>query len=539
LAAAIATEDVDSRDWMTADEPAELLTRVATALEADGTGTTLSEILERDLWLDFIADTGDDVAVSRAVARLMFCAYELPDPDVPGSHLYAPRGELLLFGGDTAYPVATAQEITNRVIVPFNQVLESLPADERPRVLLGIPGNHDWYDGLDGFARMFRRNVGDEAPRGSVIGVSQRMLERYAEWAREFVRGGRIEKPAALTLRNYRAVQGASYFVLPIAPGLHVLAVDRQLRNLDTRQTHFMREWLLAHPDVCPWVMLPDPVFAFGEPSETGTAMIEQLGLDWETRPHLVLSGDVHHYERLRHGAALHVTAGGGGAFLHPATMAGGDRLVPEVEWPNAEQSRALLGDVPWKIMRGGSGFLPHLILAVLFMPAMSMGMRTFARLGVILSAPIAITLITTLIYALIGGMRRRGRAVLGLAFCAGILTALIPVLSSFALTRIMWRAHLTPSVWLVAAFTFVVAVFAGAFVFGAYLALLTRLGFEHTQAFTALDHPGFKHFLRIRVRADGGAVDIWCLGLRDPLAPGAEPELVDFVRFSPRAQTR
>ena len=24
-------------------------------------------------------------------------------------------------------------------------------------MLLGIPGNHDWYDGLDGFARMFRR----------------------------------------------------------------------------------------------------------------------------------------------------------------------------------------------------------------------------------------------------------------------------------------------------------------------------------------------------------------------------------------------
>jgi hypothetical protein len=248
-----------------------------------------------------------------------------------------------------------------------------------------------------------------------------------------------------------------------------------------------------------------------------------------------VLSGDVHHYERLRHGAALHVTAGGGGAFLHPATMAGANRLVPEVEWPNAAQSRALLGEVPWKIMRGGSGFLPHLILAVLFMPAMSMGMRTFARLGVILSAPIAITLITTLIYALIGGMRRRGRAVFGLAFGAGILTALIPVLSSFALTRIMWRAHLTPSVWLVTAFTFLVAVFAGAFVFGAYLALLTRLGLEHTQAFTALDHPGFKHFLRIRVRADGSAVDIWCLGLHDPLAPAAEPELVDFVRFSPR----
>ena len=39
--------------------------------------------------------------------------------------LTAPRGDILFFGGDTAYPVATAQEILNRVIVPWNQVLEA------------------------------------------------------------------------------------------------------------------------------------------------------------------------------------------------------------------------------------------------------------------------------------------------------------------------------------------------------------------------------------------------------------------------------
>ena len=69
------------------------------------------------------------------------------------------------------------------------------------------------------------------------------------------------------------------------------------------------------------------------------------------------------------------------------------------------------------------------------------------------------------------------------------------------------------------AARTFGVAVFYGAFVFGAFLALLTLFGLEETQAFTALDHPGFKHFLRLRVRRDGSAVDFWCLGLTDPLS--------------------
>jgi hypothetical protein len=31
-------------------------------------------------------------------------------------------------------------------------------------VLLGIPGNHDWYDGLDGFGRLFRRSPLEDLP---------------------------------------------------------------------------------------------------------------------------------------------------------------------------------------------------------------------------------------------------------------------------------------------------------------------------------------------------------------------------------------
>ena len=533
LAAAIATEDVDSRDWMTADPPLELSARVAEVLRAQAHAGSLVEALERDLWLDFVADTGDDVAVSRAVARLIFADYELPDPDAEHEILLAPRGEILLFGGDTAYPVATAQEITNRVIVPFNQVLETLPTGP-PRVLLGIPGNHDWYDGLDGFARMFRRNADDEdgVARPSVVGISQRMIERYAEWAKEFVRGGKIEKPKALALNGYQPVQSASYFALPLTSRLHLFAVDRQLRNLDKRQVGFFETWRTRHSDVTPWVMLPDPLFAFGKPSRTGTAMIEALGLDLETKPSFLLSGDVHHYEHLQHGAALHLTAGGGGAFLHPAPLARRARLAPEAEWPTPAQSRALLWQVPWKVMRGSSGFLPHIVLAVLFMPAMDIGVIQFEKVGFILSAPILITVLTTIIYSLIGGVRKGGAVVFGLALGAGLATALIPVFASIAITWLAESAHVSVSVWVIAALTFLVAVFYGAFVFGAFLAVLTFLGLEETQAFTALDHPGFKHFLRLRVRQDGTAVDFWCLGLTDPLAPEQKPELVDAGSF-------
>ncbi len=523
VASAIATEDVDSRDWMTPDPPFALVQRVSDALSAPTSGETLLESLGRDLWIDYVADTGDDSAVSRAVAGLVFAEYELPDPDHEGEHLVAPRGDLLIFGGDTAYPVATAHEITNRVLVPFNQVLESRPSNT-PRVLMGIPGNHDWYDGLDGFGRMFRRHVDvEEEIRPSIVGLSQRMLEHYAEWARQFVRGGQVEKPKALVLSGYTAVQGASYFVLPLTPTLHLCAVDRQLRNLDTRQAHFFTSWLRKNPQACPWVLLPDPVYAFGEPSRTGTAMARALELDFETKPHFVLSGDVHHYRRVHEGQTLHVTAGGGGAFLHPAPMARSERNRVDVQWPGAEQCKALVWQVPWKVALGRSGILPHGVLGALFLPALltETASTTLSPLKIAVMA-----LLSGVVFSMLGGLRNRGRRVLGPAFVAGLFIALIPA-GAFALLSVLGLGF-----WATTLGAWVLATFAGSFVFGAYLATLTRLGIEHTQAFTALDHPGFKHFLRLRVRADAKGVDVWCIGLVDPLREGAEPVLVDRTRF-------
>lgn len=533
VASAIATEDIDSRDWMTPDDPRELADRLVSALGGQPATGSVVEDLGRDLWIDYVADTGDDASVSAAVARLMVAEYELPDPDRPGEYVVAPRGDVLLFGGDTAYPVATAQEITNRVLVPFNRVLEER-ADGRARVLLGIPGNHDWYDGLDGFGRMFRRReTGEAEPRPSVMGVSKRMLEHYGEWARELVRGGKVDKPAALVLAGYTPIQNASYFILPLTSCIHLTAVDRQLKTLDARQRRFHQEWHRLHPEAASWVLLPDPLYHFGVPSRTGTEMIEALRLDFDAREHFLLSGDVHHYERLAHDRVLHVIAGGGGAFLHPAPMIDGRRRA-DVRWPSLAQSRVLLAQVPWKVALGRSGFMPHAALALLFAPAILFGVRHYERLGLILSAPIAMVLIVGLIYLSIGGVRKHLLRIAALAFGAAALTSGIPVVASLLLGRLFARLHFQPGAWVMAAVSLVVAVFAGAWIFGLYLSLLTRFGLEQMQSFAALDHPGFKHFLRLRVRADGKGIDAWCLGLSDPLRAGELPVLVDTFRWKP-----
>jgi hypothetical protein len=73
--------------------------------------------------------------------------------------------------------------------------------------------------------------------------------------------------------------------------------------------------------------------------------------------------------------------------------------------------------------------------------------------------------------------------------------------------------------------------VFGGAWVFGLYLAALARFGLNNDQAFAALGHPGYKHFVRLRVRRDGSRVDAWVIGLVDPLGDST-PVLVDRVTF-------
>jgi hypothetical protein len=73
---------------------------------------------------------------------------------------------------------------------------------------------------------------------------------------------------------------------------------------------------------------------------------------------------------------------------------------------------------------------------------------------------------------------------------------------------------------------------FLGTFVFGLFLASVATLGLEQQQAFAALSHPGFKHFVRFCVHPDG-KMEGWVIGKDDPLAPGP-PKLIDRFEWSP-----
>ncbi len=544
LASAIATEDIDSRDWMHADPPQKLADRVVSQLIGEpisppspGVVRSVTEALGRDLWIDFVADTGDDVSVSEAVGKLFAESYVLPELD--GGEVVGRRGDIMLHGGDLAYPVATASEIHDRLIVPFNRALVQR-RDGIRRVVMGVPGNHDWYDGLDGFGRVMRRRVGElsrEELDPSLELEPGKRLGRPFEWVEKFVLAGHVQKRKALVFDGYVPVQQASYFALPIAPKLDLWGVDRQLRSIDFRQRRHFETWRDKHPDHRKIVLFPDPVYAHLEPSETGMGMVTALELDLERTPHLCLAGDLHHYERRKMDASLHITAGGGGAFLHGARLSRGKNVPPQMEWPGALATKGMLRFAPWHVMIGRAGFLPHLFLLALFAPALGLGLLFSRTDRSVFTATIVAALVTAVICALIGGVRRTGsRVTAALAALLGVWLGLVPIMTSeifeLGVRAVGFRFGPTVDAMIV----LIAAVFSGTFAFGAYLAALTAWGLESTQAMTALAHPGFKHFVRMRVRRDGSAVDGWVIGLEEPLAPSFKPVLVDRFRFVPGA---
>jgi hypothetical protein len=532
VASAIATQDIDSRDWMHADSPGGLTKSVARTIDpsAKESAASVTEALGRDVYIDFVADTGDDVEVSRAIAELVAAEYEVPAPGGEGTEIL-PRGDILLFGGDTAYPVATSTEIEARLLRPWNEVFADR-YDGKTRAMLGIAGNHDWFDGLDGFARMFRARSGPLAKeRASTAPGAERPVQHFVSWMEAFAMGKHIVKRRALPLVGYEPVQRASYFALGLAPGVDLWGVDRQLRQINFQQRRFFwdrRGDALSHSLL---LCLPDPLFLYLEPSSVGTEMLQALDLDPSQDPMLCIAGDVHHYERWKMGPSVHLVAGGGGAFLHGARMSRTEKMrVPDVEFPGPRASRALLSEVPWRVAMGRSGIIPHLMLGALFAPALGVGLREGANTMDVVSVGAAA--IAAVVCAALAGLRKATyRAVVLLATIAGVLMALVPTATHAGFDAALSWLKLSPSPKTAALVVFGLSIFGGAFVFGCYLAALALFGLNHDQAFAALGHPGYKHIVRMRARADGSAIDAWVIGVVDPLGTRT-PVLVDQITF-------
>ncbi|KAM7278840.1 hypothetical protein ACFE04_005974 [Oxalis oulophora] len=314
----------------------------------DGTkkDTLYDQYSEReDLWFDFMADTGDGGNSSYAVARLI----AQPSITIPGddSILTLPRAELLLIGGDLAYPNPSAFTYERRLFCPFEDALQpptwykqehiavnkpELPGEvfelknyDGPQCFL-IPGNHDWFDGLHTFMRYIC----------------------HKSW-----------------LGGWLMPQKKSYFALQLPKGWWVFGLDLALHgDIDVYQFKFFSELVKDKVGENDTVIIithePNWLLDWYWKDVTGKN-IKHLICDYlHGRCKLRMAGDLHHY--MRHSAVpsdepVHVqhllVNGCGGAFLHPTHVFSnfnkfyGNNYKSKAAYPSFEDSsRIALGNI-------------------------------------------------------------------------------------------------------------------------------------------------------------------------------------------------
>lgn len=234
-----------------------------------------------EFWLDYVADLGDGFDSTATVASQL-AADELELRH--GAERYPTKaGELLVMGGDQCYPVASRANYTDRLVGPYRMML---PWTERPRRLLALPGNHDWYDGLTSFLHQFCQ--------GRWIG-------------------------------GWRTVQTRSYFAVKLPGGWWLWGIDIQLgTDIDQPQLSYFRAIAeQLEPDdaiILCWAM-PSWVEA-GPANPEGYAPMEYFErtvIPDRAMLRVSLSGDYHHYARYfdaDEAGQQKITAGGGGAYL-------------------------------------------------------------------------------------------------------------------------------------------------------------------------------------------------------------------------------
>ncbi|HVE45673.1 MAG TPA: metallophosphoesterase [Acidimicrobiales bacterium] len=465
-----------------------------------------------ELWVDFVADLGDGFDSTYTVASLL-AAEKLDLGPSSGATTPTPRGKVLIMGGDQVYPTASREAYEDRMQGPYRAALP-YTRDDHPN-LFAIPGNHDWYDGLTSFIRVFCQQ----------------------HW-----------------LGGWCTRQTRSYFALQLPHRWWLLGIDMQFdAYIDDPQLRFFTEEV--RPNLRPGDAV---ILCTGQPNWVAANVKDPeafRNLDYFERKvipegvqlRVSLSGDTHHYAHYasEDGTRHAFTAGGGGAYL-----AATHRLPTRLEvpprhskdpgrssprqyglvstFPDRARSRRLRwGVVRLPLLNPGFwallgavhvlyGWMVHGAVRVPGQPfdAVMAGLSFNETLAGVGRSPLAL-LLSVLVAAGLAGFTKATRPakrwLVGLTHAAAHLLLVVAVLraSSALLGPVHGEAF-------VVAFVAVVAVAGGllaSLLMAGYLIVADALGCNTNELFAAQRIEDWKNFLRLHVD-ESGTLTIYPVGV-------------------------
>ena len=479
---------------------------------------------EGEVWVDFVADTGDGFDATYSVAWLT-AQRQLT---VEGVQQPLPRPGLVILGGDEVYPSASSDEYENRFRGPYRA---SFPhTDGEPPKLLAIPGNHDWYDGLTNFMRLF-------------CSLDQRWI------------GGR------------QTAQTHSYFAVKLPHSWWLWGIDIQFDSyIDDPQLRFFKgavEAMVAEEErggerarIILCTGKPSWADVEGDPKAfRNLAYFKQETIGDKADLLLSISGDSHHYARYDSvepdtTISHRITAGGAGAFLHPTHHLDDPLNVPLDPHGDEKQAHRLRCRYPSpersRLLSLGATGLPVRNLSFLWLPAivyLLLGWST--HFGVqsadgsepvdeslkdpstvflgLFRNPVSILVLLLVLFGLYGfakpwadwsqGWKKVAAKVLmgSTHFAAQLAVGLFLVrpLATWVGSPFEGRVFTAVSLGALVA----LGAFLAAVTMGAYLALWCALFRAHgNEAFSAMSLTQHKNFLRLHIGPDG--LTVYPIGL-------------------------
>jgi hypothetical protein len=248
-----------------------------------------------EIWVDYISDTGDGFNSTYSIAAL--AAQNELSVTWTGKEEKLPRAKLLLLGGDQVYPTPAGGLYKQKFTTPFEAAFPENKNDaDRPH-MYAIPGNHDWYDGLGGFLKLFCQ------------------LRRIGNWQTQ---------------------QRRSYFARPLPNKYWIWGTDIQLdEDIDKPQLDYFFDVAINQMEAGSKVILitAEPAWVYktlrkdDKTYDRFSFFVEHYITDGPAKNHTIaaiLTGDLHHYshycqENKNDDSKTdhHFGAGGGGAFLH------------------------------------------------------------------------------------------------------------------------------------------------------------------------------------------------------------------------------
>jgi len=451
------------------------------------------------IWIDYVADTGDGWDSTYSVA------YQVGQPqlNIAGVDGPLPRADVLVFGGDQVYPVANRKSYRERLVEPYEAALpETLPPNPHA---FAVPGNHDWYDSLVSFTRLF---------------CSRRWF------------GG------------WRTRQSRSYFALKLPHRWWLVGVDVQLdSDIDIPQVKFFKRIARRMNDGDRIILCtaePHWIFAKiykkfdAEINENNLAFLDQK-IFCNQQIAVYLSGDLHHYRRHATDAGLQkITAGGGGAFLHPThgedveELDGGYRLRKAFPPPN-ESKKLAWKNLGFLFLNPWFGMVTGLLYTLTCWSVMAnIGGLGISKWQLAIKRAIATSIgnPTAVFWILLvwgGFLLFTDVHSPTYRIVAGTLHGFTHVLSTFfigwgasyvGVTCLGWPFKTPKQLLLAGAIIFVLGWIVGSIVMGVYLVISLNFFKRHSnEAFSALACPDWKNFLRLRINANG--LTIFPIGIR------------------------